>query len=350
MDSLLLACENLVANVSDLVVDPDDTPISVSDIARWQGIFGFTLSEAEAEIRAWRSNLGRERLNTFAWNAVKDSIGEYDKESYEYALATQRLPTARDSSRDTLLGSNPKPKDGISIVPNHTSRNLRFLLKLEGELRTTTAVQAAGNLNHPPSKYYGENEDGERAEFCIVDTTGKQSIQKGLTDRKSTTQPFFVRLPEAEKDLSATSHFPTLGIDTTMPQNRLDKAHPRPGQDEYPVWYFFYGTLAEQDTLSRLLQRGGGIDASELPPAYIFGGKTTTLGRYRALVHGDMNDEPVIGSAFLVKSREEEDALRYYETELYTVVRCGIHILLGDGSGKNGTYSEVHGLTFMSAA
>jgi len=32
----------------------------------------------------------------------------------------------------------------------------------------------------------------------------------------------------------------------------------------------------------------------------------------------------VLGSAFLVRSREQEDALRFYETDKYEVVRCCI--------------------------
>lgn len=64
---------------------------------------------------------------------------------------------------------------------------------------------------------------------------------------------------------------------------------------------------------------------------------------------GEDNGKSVDGTAYLVKTRKEEDALRYYETDRYEVVRCGIEFLddgRGDG-GEQGHGSEwVHGLTF----
>ena len=44
-------------------------------------------------------------------------------------------------------------------------------------------------------------------------------------------------------------------------------------------------------------------------------------GKYKALVDGKMR---VDGMAFSVRSREDEEALRYHETENYEVVRCRI--------------------------
>jgi hypothetical protein len=48
-------------------------------------------------------------------------------------------------------------------------------------------------------------------------------------------------------------------------------------------------------------------------------------GKYKALIDGD--DTCVVkGQGFWVKTREEEEALRFYETDKYKVVRCGIWI------------------------
>ncbi|KAI1292369.1 hypothetical protein F5Y03DRAFT_388299 [Xylaria venustula] len=352
MDFLLDACEGLVVNATS--IPDDDALISLTDIKRWRSLFGFTASEAEKEIRDWRSNLGREHLTEFAWEAVKSSAKEFDKESYEYSLSNQRLPCTQPIAlADENRRSGPKERKGDRMAISATSKNMRFLLKLEGKIPTVAAAQAIGKLDHAPLKYEGENEDGETAEFCIVNTDAKKKILQGLMDLESTVQPFFIRLPEAEKDLSAICRFPTLGIDTTMPQHRVDsKVRPAPGQDEYPVWYFFYGTLADENILNRLLQRLDSIDQSALKPAYVLGGKLAALGKYRVLVHEyGLKKEPVAGSAFLVQTREEEDVLRYYETDLYAVVRCTIHISSGsDRSGDKVSEEKdvaVNGLTFL---
>ncbi|KAI0119941.1 hypothetical protein GGR51DRAFT_567868 [Nemania sp. FL0031] len=351
MDFLLDACEGLVVNA--ISIPEDDALISPADINRWRSLFGFTASEAEKEIRDWRSNLGRERLTRFAWEAVKSSAKGFDKESYEYALGNQRLPLA-SAAKNRQSGLKDAKRDRITTIA--TSKNIRFLLKLEGEIPTVAAAQAIGKLDHPPLEYEGEDEDGVRTEFCIVNTDAKNKVLQGLTALKSAAQPLFIRLPEAEKDLSPICRFPTLGIDTTMPQHRVgNKERPAPGQDEYPVWYFFYGTLADKDILGRLLQRPDGIDQAALRPAYVLGGKLATLEKYRALVHAyGSKEEPVAGSAFLVQTREEEDALRHYETELYVVVRCLIYISSGSSrsgdAGKEGKHLEVNGLTFLGAA
>ncbi|KAI1816583.1 hypothetical protein GGS20DRAFT_583255 [Poronia punctata] len=355
MDFFLDACEGLVENAAR--IPDDDTPISLADTKRWRSLFGFTTAEAEKEIREWRSNLGREHLTDFAWEAVKTSAKGFDKESYEYALGTRRLPSTQPTTlaaQDRQSGS--KEANGRRMGSASTPKNIRFLLRLEGKIPTVAAAQAIGKLDRPPLKYEGENEDGDTTEFCIVDTDAKKRILQGLADIKSAAQPFFIRLREAEKDLSAVCRYPTLGIDTTMPQHRVgNNERPTPGQEEYPVWYVFYGTLADKDILGRLLQRPGGVDQAALRPAYVLGGKLATLGKYRALVHEyGPGGEPVAGSAFLVQSREEEDALRHYETELYAVVRCIIHICSGSsGSGdvdREGKDLEVNGLTFLGAA
>lgn len=94
-------------------------------------------------------------------------------------------------------------------------------------------------------------------------------------------------------------------------------------QNQYPVWYFFYGTLANTEVLSRQLSLPED-KISLLAPAIISGGVIKTwASKYKALVDGSSSCL-VKGSAFQVMSREQEDALRSYETDNYEVVRCEI--------------------------
>ena len=124
---------------------------------------------------------------------------------------------------------------------------------------------------------------------------------------------------KARKDLCDSSVYPTLGQDND--DTTLFQYHPlMPRQEEYPVWYFFYGTLGDAEQLSWVL----GLD--EVPIlhlAKILGGVVKWAGLYKALVDGPETAE-VEGWAYLVKTEEQEDDLRFYETANYEVVRCGI--------------------------
>ncbi|KAL1600509.1 hypothetical protein SLS60_006895 [Paraconiothyrium brasiliense] len=191
----------------------------------------------------------------------------------------------------------------------------------------------------------------------------------------------------ATKDLSNTSIAPTLGIDISLPQHRNLVVDPRPRQDEYPVRYFFYGTLCEPERLAQVLgietivtsddgtgtdsqddstircgsqiSEGGCQEASNeeekdqglqshedatltpapiLTPACILRGKVRSWrGKYAALVDGD-EDDLVQGWVYDVKTREDEDRLREYEGGNYEVVRCEISV--------TGEVVLVRGLTF----
>lgn len=94
-----------------------------------------------------------------------------------------------------------------------------------------------------------------------------------------------------------------------------------PGQDQYPVWYFFYGALADPAVPERLL----GYEPS-YRQANVTGGALKTWGsKYNALIDAPGEGNKVQGRAFLVQS-EEEDCLCLYETDKYEVVRCLIKI------------------------
>ena len=124
---------------------------------------------------------------------------------------------------------------------------------------------------------------------------------------------------------------PMLGRHTTLPQYRLaaNDTIPRPTQDGYPVWYFFYGTLASQQTLHRLLHHldgdmHGAADY-ELRLGHVVGVRLTTTrgGKYKELIDGP-KDSAVEGWAFLVQTEQHEEALRSYETGAYEVMQCRI--------------------------
>ncbi|KAF3063504.1 poly polymerase [Daldinia childiae] len=121
-----------------------------------------------------------------------------------------------------------------------------------------------------------------------------------------------------------------------MPQHRLcsnDDPKLVPAQNQYPVWYFFYGTLADPSVLKRLLNIN--IDPSYCPASVVGGVLKTWGGKYKALVDAP-NNKAVQGQAFLVKDQEQEECLQLYETDKYDVVRCEIQL-----RGK-----KVKGLTF----
>jgi hypothetical protein len=58
----------------------------------------------------------------------------------------------------------------------------------------------------------------------------------------------------------------------------------------------------------------------------------------------DFGGGRVYGYGFLVQDKEAEDALRYYETGAYEVVRCEIYL------ETNGGVNMVKGLTFRFAS
>ncbi|GME61058.1 AIG2-like protein [Neofusicoccum parvum] len=171
-------------------------------------------------------------------------------------------------------------------------------------------------LYHPaaPPPITGTAEDGTPTLFLRIPATTKRAIETYLASSSTATgsrPPTFIRLSIARKDLSPNSAHPTLGIDATLPQHRGPGR--RPHQDEYPVWYFFYGTLAEPETLARLFDAAEGEQRPVLKPAVIHGGRMEMwAGKYRALVDGA---ERVEGWACRVQSREHEDALLVYETD-----------------------------------
>lgn len=220
---------------------------------------------------------------------------------------------------------------------------------MEGPLASVETVQDISGLSELPEVLKGsseEDDEGGEACFCKINARANQAILSWLSTRHPSFRPLLITQSLAAKDLSAHSMAPMLGVDTTLPQNRLqtDDMTPRPSSSEYPVWYFFYGTLADTATLRRLFQH---IDDKadveyKLHPARVTRARLTTWAdKYKALIDGPPSSN-VQGSAFLVRSREHEDTLRSYETCIYEVVRCAIAL-------ENDKEEILNGCTFRFA-
>ncbi|KAI0600513.1 hypothetical protein F4775DRAFT_599170 [Biscogniauxia sp. FL1348] len=244
--------------------------------------------------------------------AEKEAEG-FDKEAYEYSSSFKA----------------PKPSTTPATVQNQS-----FLLRLEGPIDNLEMVKWASQLKGDPPIYHGTDDDGKPATFCKVDVTARNNILAYLSDDESRFQPTFVRYSRAAKELSTTSAYPTLGVDATMPQHRPSAANDLslfPSQNQYPVWYFFYGTLADSAVLGRLL----GVEPVYYKDASVRGGILKTWGgKYKAMV--DSPGEVVHGHAFLVQDQDQEESLCCYETGKYEVVRCELNI----------EDKKVRGLTF----
>ena len=330
--------ESMAVNITD-DCDAELEP-SEEEITRWQQLFAYSETEAIDQIKSQKSDYSRSRVSNDHWDLVrsqKEAQG-FSRAAYEHWIKTGR---PSESSHGDSNANEPVDISGSRAQSS-------YLILLEGPLNTPERIQQAASLPEPPQAIQAASETGD-AVFCRINGTSKQSIEDWLSQQKSAFRPTFVRLSKANKDLSADSIHPTLGLESTLPQHRLSSdlrsntdtlPHPKSSnrpvlQDEYPVWYFFYGTLADPVLLTRLLLVPE-AEPCTLVPASISGGVIKTWqGKYKALVDGASTDH-VHGSAFKVTSREREDALLIYETERYEVARCCISMASG----------TVQGLTF----
>ena len=178
----------------------------------------------------------------------------------------------------------------------------------------------------PPQPVEAASETGD-AVFCTISGAIKLAIENWVSEQKSTFKPTFVRPSKAKKDLAEDSIHLTLGKESTLPHHRF---HHSPcldpsqvPQNEYPVWYFFYGTLADPSILTRLLSLPEEGPPKLVPAVISRGSVRMWAGKYKALVDGESTDL-VHGSAYKVTSQAHEDSLLVYETENYEVVRCCI--------------------------
>ncbi|KAG9194227.1 hypothetical protein G6011_04262 [Alternaria panax] len=178
-----------------------------------------------------------------------------------------------------------------------------YLFKLSDAI-TPTILASAAILPSQPRIIEGEGEDGI-AHFCQVSDLDIPKIKGWLATTYPMDHPVFAPIRGAQGFVSPLCHVPT--------------------RNQYPVWYFFYGTLANSSFLSELFGSSG--DVPVLTPAVIHGGKLRTWdGKYNALVDGDSPASRVDGFAYKVVSQKQEDALRMYETAKYEVVRVDIEL------------------------
>lgn len=326
MDNILAELESMAGAQ---VTQPEDLDLT---IARWQALFEYSYDDAETAILQQRTDLTAV-ISEDLWEEFKersDAQG-HDRESYSHYLRNQ-----------TRTQKNP---------PSQTAKATgtavdEYLVRLGGPISSADAIRDLASLSKTPKVSQAPSEDGRpSAQFCHIDGIAKNKIEEWLHITKSSFDPLFIPFPWAAKNFDSISAAPTLGLDTTMPQNKphVITKPPRPLQDEYPVWYFFYGTLSDTNKLQQLFRELDGEDTSYvLHSARVYGGKLTTWAdKYKALVDdtGIYPAEPVSGDAFLVISKEHEDALRAYETRAYEVVRCRI-------SFEDATMGSVDGCTF----
>lgn len=310
--------ENMAINAA-IPKDASDEP-SAETIKRWQDLFSYSYADAAELIKQHRADFTRKRISEFLWNLVKAQVEPegHDRESYEHLLE--------------IGGSAKKPSSITTQVALSLSQaRAIYLIKLEGALDTAKKVQVASALLNIPKVFQGTGDDGD-ALFCQVDGATKLMIDNWISKQNSSYKAVFVRIKNAYKEFSDHSIYPTLGQDATLPQNRPHEnaAVFLPSQDQYPVWYFFYGTLANIPKLTSVLSLKEGSAAPILHSASITGGKILTwgAGKYNALVNDPLGR--VVGSAYQVMSKDHEDFLRLYETDAYEVVRCMISMENGE--------------------
>ena len=338
---------DLYAELESMAVNAvDDDSVgfepSEDEIHRWQTIFAYSHSEAVEQIKNQKADYSRRRVSDDHWDLVKSEkeAQGFSRDAYEHWM--------KMGGQSAYSHGETKHVDTLPSQANSSS----YLVLLEGILNTPKSVQDAANLPEPPHTVQAASETRD-AVFCEINGTIKQSLEKWLSQQKSTFRPTFIRISKAKKDLDSNSIYPTLGLESTLPQNRYSSdpdfdanlaQSPVPSnrtgrrpvlQAEYPAWYFFYGTLSDPAVLTRLLSPSG-AGPPTLVPASISGGLIKAwAGKYEALVDGASTDY-IHGSAYEVTSREQEDVLLTYETENYEVVRCCITM----------ASETVHGLTF----
>lgn len=192
-----------------------------------------------------------------------------------------------------------------------------YLLRLEDPLYCPRNIATILGAPRVPTVEVGQGKTGS-ARFCRLPQSQINALDLWMASHHPHKKLTKIRLGIAHKD---AHELPMLGRDPTLP-------HHRPSSDanqsvsEPPVCYFFYGTLASPERLSRLF----GIpmlQLESLEAATLLDGRVQTwAGKYWALV--DCAGGKVEGFAYPVVSEDQEDALRVYEGDSYEVVRARI--------------------------
>lgn len=116
----------------------------------------------------------------------------------------------------------PQPSRARDSLQQKTALDINavFVVKLDGPLQDAEVIRAAAKLEMLPEIVNGTGEKGE-ARFCLVDTAAKQAIEAWLLQDDLLDQPTIILDSRAKKELSRTSAFPTLGVDSTLLQHRV---------------------------------------------------------------------------------------------------------------------------------
>ena len=301
-----------------------DDELFSEQVANWQRIFHYSRMEAIHKIEEHRADISRLTVSDEAWVLMRSKWDGYDREAFEHMLSLNQKNPSRPAA--TVVSK---------AVPQSAALVLLKLGKasLSEPLSTLDEVQAAAQMLAAPKIYTGDDEDGGAVTFCKLNAIAQEHIRSYLIKIGSRFQPTFVPYSQARKDLDEHSAYPMLGLDTTLPQNRLQNQNGivEPRQSQYPVQYFFYGTLADPQVLTRILRLR---QPPTYQPATIAGGILKTwASKYKALVDGPI-EARVNGWAYWVETEEQESALRSFETAKYEIVRCVV--LLEDGTKQPG--------------
>lgn len=295
---------------------------SRDEVIRWQNLFKYTYDEARKHIEEQKNDFARNRVSDEHWMMVKlekESQG-FSRDAYEHWISL-------NANSSCFISSQSQPT-GTIVCQAQSS----YLIRMEGIMSTAKSIQDAADLLEPPQSIHGSSENAD-VMFCIISGKAKRTIEAWLMRQSLPFKPTFIRLSKARKDLDSTSIYPTLSREATLPQHRLSSHLNRnrscyssisPLQEDYPVWYFFYGSLVEPAILSQVLSLPYTKCPPIMTPAHIYGGIIKSWGgKYKALVDGT-DDDIVHGSAYQVQDRESEESLLLYETEKYEVIRCVI--------------------------
>jgi hypothetical protein len=180
--------------------------------------------------------------------AAMDAFSELNNE-----CSVDITPTVKPSSEVNDLIRSIKDRPSPLPKAQRKSSNMAYLFKLLHPI-TPTILARAAILHAQPTIFHGLSSTGS-AEFCRVTEHDIPLIKAWLAAQYPSILPVFAPIDKARKDFSPFSAYPTLGLDTTLPQykphsNSGDVVSPE--QNEYPVWYFFYGTLADSEFLAQL--------------------------------------------------------------------------------------------------
>ncbi|EXL90560.1 hypothetical protein FOIG_16185 [Fusarium odoratissimum NRRL 54006] len=235
--------DELEAMAQAALVSQDDDDIPESAIARRQKLFGYSAAMAETKITEHRNDPLRFTVSEDHWAVERDRMEAegHDHESYEHSC----IRTSRDAINQ---------RQEMNMKEKRRLRASTFLVKLEGPLHSVQAViQAVGKSSADSTQVLAATDlSRQPSSFFKVNGIDKLAIEGWLRENPYPGfTPTFIRDLNAPKVLSSNSVHPTLGLDTTLPQYRLGSDEiPRPAQKEYPVGYFFHGTLADPSVLT----------------------------------------------------------------------------------------------------